>query len=409
MVHLFQQAGYSVGIAHANFRLRGDESDGDEQFVKAFCQEQKLPFYSRRFETSAYADAHHLSIQMAARELRYDWFDELLTQEKYDKLATAHQFNDTLETILLNWIKGSSVEGLSGIPVKNNQIIRPLLFATRDEIDAYAADHHIPCREDSSNLTTHYQRNYLRHQVIPLLKTINPSLEQTVQQGLRKMTGELELLHTAFQDWKQKFVTQGQEKITIPKTALINPQQGAVLLYKLLQHLGFNFEVCANAMENLHKQSGKKFIGAAHELIIDRDLVMIVPRVDLWREVIIEPDQWKAFLGSWNMEIKAGGPEAVRVTDEYEVSLDSTRLTFPLRWRPWREGDRFYPLGMEHRKKVSDLLIDRKVPVADKLRVTVLESGGEIVWVVGHRIDNRYKITPETKRVLTFTVTPYFA
>jgi tRNA(Ile)-lysidine synthase len=348
---------------------------------------------------------------MAARELRYDWFTELLDEEKHRKLATAHHLNDTIETILLHWIKGSSTEGFMGIPVKNEKIIRPLLFATREEIDAYAAAHQLQWREDSSNLSADYQRNFLRHKVVPLLKELNPSLEHTVLRSLRRIAGELAMLEVSFNEWKQKYVVHEQDKITIPKAAF-NPEQGAVLLFRLIQHLGFNFEVCENVMENLSKQPGKKFIGAVHELTIDRDHIIVTPMVDLWKEVIIKAGQHQASLGSWTLtireEVGGGSSHPGSANSEYAVKLDADKVTFPLQWRQWREGDRFYPLGMNHRKKVSDLLIDQKVSVADKSRVTVLESGGEIIWVVGHRIDNRYKIAPDTRRVMVFSVTPYF-
>jgi tRNA(Ile)-lysidine synthase len=409
MLHLFKQAWYSIGVAHCNFQLRGDESDGDERLVQAYCQQYNIPFFLKRFEIQSYADEQKLSVQMAARELRYAWFEEVMDQEQYTKLATAHHLNDSIETVLLNWIKGSSAYGLTGIPVKNEAIIRPLLFATRDEIDTYAAAHRLQWREDSSNLTIDYQRNFIRHKVVPLMKELNPSLEHTVQRTFRKTAGELALLEASVVEWRRKYVVREPHKITIPKIAFVNAIQGAVLLFRMVQHLGFSYEVCENVMENLHKQSGKKFIGTAHELSIDRDHIIVTPTVDHWKNVTIEAGQRQAFLGSWTLLIEEEGVgKPLPANNEYMVMLDADKVTFPLQWRQWREGDRFYPLGMNHRKNVSDLLIDRKVPVADKSRVTVLESGGEIIWVVGHRIDNRYKLAPDTRRIIVFSVTPYF-
>lgn len=406
LFNLFKRAEISFGVSHCNFQLRDKESDGDEQFVKELCERNSLPFFSIRFETKEYAQANGVSIQMAARELRYAWFEELLEKEKYNALATAHHLNDSVETVLMNWIHGQSVDGFTGIPVKNGKIIRPLLFATREAIENYALENQLLWREDSSNITTDYQRNFIRHEIIPKLKEINPSLEATVSRGMSKLAGEISLLDTAFDDWKKGFVKQSQEKSIIDKSAFGNPITGASLLWRLTRHLGFDYDVCVSVMEALDGQPGKKFIGPAHTLVVDRDHLILFAKVDFWKETLIQRDLQKVFLGSWSLELSES---SVRKSDvQQEAVLDADKIKFPLCWRQWRPGDVFYPLGMNHRKKVSDLLIDEKVSVADKAIVTVLESEGEIIWVVGHRIDNRFKITEETQRALSFRVSPYF-
>ncbi|MBX2945957.1 MAG: tRNA lysidine(34) synthetase TilS [Cyclobacteriaceae bacterium] len=407
MVQLFRETGIPIGVAHANFRLRGNESDGDEQFVRSYCEQHALPFFSRRFDTAVYAQQNGLSIQMAARELRYAWFEELLESANYDLVATAHHLNDSFETILLNWVNGSSLNGLCGIPVKNGKIIRPLLFATRSDIEKYAKEKMIAWREDSSNSTSDYQRNFIRHNIMPLLHELNPSLEQTLQRGLDKLAGEKDLQDWAFEKWAKGYAEHFDDKIIIKKEAFDQfPSGGASILFRLINHLGFNYDVCVSAINALHGQAGKRFIGAAHDLVIDRDALILFPKADIWKEVTIQKGQPKALLGSWAMEVLEEGQ--LVMDTKWQAFFDADKIKFPLVWRLWKPGDVFYPLGMDHRKKVSDLLIDEKVSLADKSRVTVLESGGQVIWVVGHRIDNRFKITSDTRQTMQFTVSPYF-
>ncbi|MBX2962542.1 MAG: tRNA lysidine(34) synthetase TilS [Cyclobacteriaceae bacterium] len=409
MTHLFREVGYSIGVAHGNFQLRGREADEDEHFVKHYCEQHKLLFFSKRFETKAYADQNGLSIQMAARELRYEWFDELLDSENYDHLATAHHLNDSIETILLNWINGSALDGFAGIPVKNRRIVRPMLFATRSDIEQYAREQGIAWREDSSNSTTDYQRNFIRHNITPLLRELNPSFENTLQRGLEKLAGEREFMEQSFERWKANYVVHFSDKIIIQKAAFDGLAHGGIMLYRLINHLGFNFDVCVSVINGLYHQSGKKFIGVVHEMVIDREALILYPKVELWNPVQIQAGQREALIGSWTMEIEYAEGVNFKQNGHSVASVDAEKIKFPLTWRTWKAGDEFYPLGMDHRKKISDLLIDSKVSMADKSRVTVLESGGEIVWVVGHRIDNRFKITHETHKIIQLTVTSYFA
>lgn len=407
MLHLFIEAGFQVGVAHCNFQLRGKESDGDENFVHHACQELKIPVVVKRFDTDAYAWENKLSTQMAARELRYAWFDFMLEENHYNLLATGHHFDDTIETVLLNWTKGSSLEGLTGIPVKNKRVIRPLLFATRAQVEMYAAEKGIQWREDQSNLTDDYQRNFIRHQIVPKLKEINPSLEITLHDGLEKIQGDLELIHFQTEQWKKQFLSVEGEKVTIAKKGFDSFQQGAHLLWRCIREYGFNFEQTREVISGLHRQSGKQFLTPTHKLIIDREKIILTPHVDFWNDTVIKDGQSQASLGSWDMDIEKIS-DLSKSNDVFEAKLDADKIVFPLTWRKWRAGDVFYPLGMEHRKKVSDFLINNKVPVSDKDVVTVLESNGEIVWVVGYRIDNRFKITPLTTSAILFSLQPYF-
>lgn len=407
MLHLFKEAGFSVGVAHCNFKLRGKESDADEAFVQEISKKLNVPFFAEHFDTEAFAWENDLSTQMAARELRYGWFDSLLEESHFDFLATGHHFDDTIETILLNWIKGSSLEGLTGIPVKNKKIIRPLLFATRAQVEKYAIEKGIQWREDQSNLTDDYQRNFIRHQVIPKLKELNPSLEATLHTGLEKIQSDLELIHHHAEQWKKQYVLHEGETTTIAKKGFDSLRHGVHLLWRSIKEYGFNFEQAREIIHNLHGQSGKRFLSASFQLIIDRENLIVTPHEKFWDDITIGEGQENAILGSWDMDIeKRHSSELPK--DRFVAVLDSDKLKFPLRWRKWKAGDFFYPLGMEHKRKLSDFLVDNKVSLADKNVVTVLESGGDIAWIVGYRIDNRFKITPETRSILSFTIRPYF-
>jgi tRNA(Ile)-lysidine synthase len=401
MVHLFQEAGYNIGVAHCNFQLRGEESVGDELLVQTECKARGIPFFVRRFDTETYAWEQGLSIQMAARNLRYAWFEELLRDHSFKFIATGHHFDDSMETILLNLTKGTSVDGLAGIPVKNNNIIRPLLFATRAQVEKFAREKQVNWREDESNLTDDYQRNFVRHQIIPKLKELNPSLEHTWQYGLEKIQGDVDLLHHAFENWKTTFISQTNDRITIDKKGLKLFSASASVLWRYIKNYAFNFEQAREIIHALNGQSGKRFLSSTHLLVVDRDVLIITPHPQEWNAVQIENDHREVPLGPWKLFFSNNRTIS---SSRMEASLDADELKFPLTWRKWKTGDSFQPLGMKHRKKLSDFLVDNKLSLADKNITTVLESDGEIVYVVGWRIDDRFKIKETTKRVLNIRV-----
>ena len=401
LLHLLKQLETEVAVAHCNFQLRGDDSDQDEAFVRAYCESKDIPFFCQRFETNNYATENKLSIQMAARELRYAWFGELMEVNGFIKLATAHHFNDSIETMLLNWVRGAGIEALRGISPSRGNIIRPLLCATRDEINDYAADHTITWREDISNQTDDYQRNFIRHQVIPPLKRINVSLENTLRESVHKTEDEWAFYQKSVDDWHKRFVIRDGEILKISKEGFLHPAHGASLLWQTIKSKGFSYEQCVEALHIKDKQSGKYFLSSSYKLVVDRDSFMVTRQENDWHEVFIQRDQSQVALGPMKLEIRESDPIPPS-QNQNEAMLDADKLVFPLRWRKWLPGDQFFPLGMDHHKKISDFLIDRRISVGEKDRVTVLESAGEIVWVAGHRIDNRYKLTSVTKRALTF-------
>ncbi len=405
MAHLFQTCGYTFGVAHVNFQLRGVESDGDEQFVKDWCEHRQISFYSVRFETNNYATENKLSIQMAARALRYRWFDEVLTKGNFHFIATAHQLNDSLESVLINLARGSGMEGMAGIAPKAGNRIRPLLFATRSDIERYAAENEIAWREDSSNLTDDYQRNFIRHHIMPQLQKLNPSLEETFRETSSKIQGDLAIFKNVLAEWIKRHVHQDGEITRINKHGLL-PGVGTAFLWHYIRQFGFSYSQSEDILRSLSGQPGKQFISTTHKLVVDRDFLVLNPVNQIDGEVVIESTQESAVLGSHKMLIKPVN-ELAPSTDPQMAIVDFDKVTFPLVWRRWKAGDLFYPLGMTHRKKISDFLIDAKISRGEKDFVTILESAGEIVWVVGHRIDNRFRLTPESKKGLSFFIQPY--
>lgn len=405
MLHLYHTAGFEIGVAHCNFQLRGKASDDDAALVKATCDALQIPFYIEKFDTNSYAIENGLSIQMAARELRYRWFEAVVRRHHYEFLATAHHLNDSIETVLLSWINGGSLESFSGIPVKNNYIIRPLLFASREALTQYALASNVVWREDQSNFSDDYERNYIRHHVIPHLKELNPSLEQTILRSFEKTRGEIFLTSKGFDDWKSQFVKGTSQRMQIDKKAFDQMIHAPSLLWRLLRALNFNFDTCRDIAEGLDGQSGKKFLSPTHQLVVDREELIVTVLSQLPDETIIAEGQRSAMFGNRRMDIEELSASQMS-SSPYVATLDASQVRFPVRWRRWRAGDVFYPLGMNHRKKISDFLIDNKVPVSDKENATVLESAGEIIWVAGYRIDNRFKVTESTSRVITFSLHP---
>lgn len=403
MLHLFIQCDRKVAVAHANFQLRDHESDEDEKFVEQWCQTYQLPFFNKRFNTNNYATERKISIQMAARELRYDWFQDLL-KDQFKFVATAHHLNDSLETAILNLSRGIGLEGLAGIVPRSGPRIRPLLFATRADIENYAAIHQIAWREDLSNMTDAYQRNFIRHQIIPRLKMINPSLEDTFRLSSQRMREEVRILKEEFETWSHANVLAEGRFIKIRKAALL-PSHSAARLDQLLRPYGFNNSQCQDIMAGVQGPVGKYVMSGSHKVTIDREFLILTQLEKEWCETTIFSMDQVTSLGPWAMTIIwEGQPEDH--TNPNQVWVDSSRLQFPLCWRKWRSGDSFVPLGMNNRKKISDFLIDKKISGGEKDAVTVLESAGEIVWVVGLRLDNRFKLTESTTQTVAFSVSP---
>lgn len=406
LLELLVKSGCSVGIAHVNFQLRGEESDQDEVFVIELASAYKVPVYVKRFETKNYAMTNGISIQMAARELRYDWFDELLNSEKYDCLATAHHLNDNLETVLINFTRGTGLTGLSGMQTENGKIIRPLLDFSRKQIEDFARSNQLIWREDSSNITDDYGRNFIRHQVIPKLKELNPSLEETFARNRERLSAAKELMDLGIHQIQQQYSFNENGQVKILKSLFEQFQQPAIL-WELIKEFGFKLEECEKIVEASKGHSGKRFLSPEYQLVVDREALIITSHPVQWNPIRIEEDQGQALFGCWELNLSTEKGWKID-RDPFMALIDKDKLSYPLVWRLWKEGDYFFPLGMDNKKKVSDFLIDSKVSVSDKDHVTVLESAGAIIWVAGFRIDNRFKITEKTKSALVLRLKPFF-
>jgi tRNA(Ile)-lysidine synthase len=341
-----------------------------------------------------------VSVQMAARELRYQWFEEIREKEQYDFIATAHNRNDNLETILLNLVKGTDIHGLTGIKVKFEKIIRPLLFATREEILNYAKEYSLKWREDSSNLSTKYQRNFFRHEVIPLLKKVNPSIHESLENSLEKLKAAENIFNEKVLELKTRIVAIKNEGIFIDKKSLLSEKEYPVLFFELVREYGFGYQDCLNLLQST--QTGKKILSKNHEAVNDREFIIITPlSISHDQEYLIEKDIEKICYENFVLEFQHPSKGFKPGSDSEMAFLDQDKLKFPLKIRTWQEGDYFIPFGMKGKKKISDFLIDLKIPLNLKQRVKVLVSGEMIAWVIGYRIDERFRIHDKTEKILS--------
>lgn len=404
MFHLFRQAGFAIGVAHCNFQLRGRDSDDDEQLVSSACGKQ-IPFYAKRFDTTKYAEERKISIQMAARELRYQFFRELIKDHQYQYVATAHHLNDSLETVLLNLTKGTGIEGVAGIPLKNNSIIRPMLFATRDMLHDYALANNIAWREDSSNLSADYQRNFIRQQIVPKLKEINPGLEETFRRTQERLAGTRDFTDFSITQFRKAAVVVDNGMMKINRVQLSNTKAAAVVLWELVKELNFNYDQCVEITQE--HQSGKTFFSSTHDLVIDRQDYLIQKKRDSsFIPVTIEKEITSIQSISGKISLHKVARENFQLSHNSKIAqLDADKIAYPLTFRAWKAGDTFIPLGMSHHKKISDFLIDMKLSLPEKEKVTVLECNGTIVWVTGLRIHDHFKVTDRTKHILVVSLT----
>ncbi len=402
MLELFSRSGYNGVIAHCNFKLREEESDIDEEFVKNLAEKYDLPFITTSFNTREYAKNNGISIQMAARDLRYDWFEESRVQTHCSLIATAHNRNDLTETFLINLVRGSGIRGLTGIKEKSGTLIRPMLFALREEIDNYAIQSLLEWREDSSNSSLKYSRNKIRHQLVPAFREINPRFDDVMIENMQRLRSVEEVFIEQLEEKKKQLLIREQNFIRVPINALLNNNSPDIWLYEILSDFNFSSSVIRDISRNLKGQSGKVFYSGTHRLIKDRnDLIIEIIKEHQHRRYYIEDplDKMEDPL-NLDMEIEEIKPGFIIPKWADTAWLDLDKLMFPLIVRKWEKGDYFQPLGMENMKKVSDFFIDNKLSISEKESTWILTSGKNIVWIIGLRIDERFKITSDTKRAL---------
>ena len=407
MTCLFFDAKIPFGIAHCNFLLRGKESDTDESFVMGLAKKLKVPCYIKQFFTTDYADKHGLSIQMAARELRYDWFEQLLEKEGFDHLATAHHKDDQIETFFINMLRSTGIAGFHGILPKQGKIIRPMLFTSREEIEGFVKKNDIRYCEDRSNQEIKYLRNKIRHELIPILAEINPGFSNILTENIYRIREAEKIFRDTIDKVRNTLVRKEKGRIFISITKIKKLSPITSYLFEFLSPFGFNYSVAENVSEALDEEAGKQFYSPTHRLIKDRNDLIIVPLPSVKKGEVEKTEfhipenttrlrtplklTFKKLMKDHNFQIDVSLLVA---------NLDLNKITFPLTLRKWQYGDVFHPFGRDHRKKLSDFFTDHKFPIDVKENTWLLCSGGKIVWVVGHRIDNHFRITPKTKQVL---------
>jgi tRNA(Ile)-lysidine synthase len=406
MLDLFSRSGFEGEIAHCNFGLRGAESDEDERFVIEIATRYDSPVHVKSFQTEEYASNNNISIQMAARDLRYEWFEDIRRQTDCDFIATAHNKNDHAETFFINLLRGTGIRGLTGIPVVSGNIIRPLLWAEREEILNYSEQKHILFREDSSNAGLKYSRNKIRHILFPELEKIRPGILTVMDENISRLKATLEIYESVLEDKRRELLQRDKDFIRISINSIQKLKPADAWLYELLNDFEFSFPVVKDIVRNLNADSGRQFFSSSYRLIKDRDYLILEPlRENIVRKFYIE-----------NIEREINDPLALKFTlieetDRFQIPpypdvacFDYDKLDFPLIIRKWESGDYFRPLGMENMKKVSDFFIDIKLSIPEKEKAWILTDGTNIIWIMGYRIDDRFKIDDSTERILKIEI-----
>ncbi len=402
MFNLFLETDYPFAAAHCNFNLRGEESDQDQYFVAQECIKNNIHLHFKKFDTVNYSQERGISLQMAARELRYTWFNQLISENGYLSVAIAHNKNDLAETMLINIIRGTGIRGLTGIKEKRGNIIRPLLFAERIDITRHAIKHKVTFREDSSNIDIKYKRNRIRHRIIPEFEKISDSFVKNLYSTACRLKDVEIVFNEAVKNKFNELCTETDNEFRLNIKSLLSLNPLPSYLYEFLKNWNFPREMIPDIIISLKGPSGKQFYSSTHKLVKDRESLIIRP---LQHEAVsryyIEEETTELHeplkLKISKMEMFSG----FRIPADPEIAcLDLNVLHFPLLLRKWQKGDYFQPLGMNGLKKLSDFFIDNKFSLIEKEKIWLLTSGNKIVWITGHRIDDRFKITERTKDIL---------
>lgn len=382
LAELLRREGYDIALAHCNFNLRGKESDGDEQFVREYAERVEVKLFVKQFDTLDFVENNKVSVEMAARELRYAWFDELV-HSSFDKLALAHHADDQIETFFINLMRGSGIKGLKAMQPRNGMYIRPLLWASREEIKKFAIENGIQWREDSTNNDTVYLRNKIRHELMPVFDGIKPEAREKILESVNHLASENQLYRELLQEKISQIETVDGVLHSIPKL------QSKQLLFEYIRHFGFSYSQCESIFAALDGKSGKEFYSDGYQLVIEKETIDVFP-----------------------VNLKINNPilsfERIERTQNFKLQtsnlrvaqLDYDKLKQPLKTRSWQQGDRFHPLGMRGTKLVSDFFNDNGFTAFQKKTTSILvDSDNQIVWIVGHRIDDKFKITKKTNTI----------
>jgi tRNA(Ile)-lysidine synthase len=421
LCELCKQAGFDFVIAHCNFQLRGAESERDENFVKELGKKYTVEVLVKKFDTEKYAEENKLSIQVAARNLRYKWFDEILKSSTANRqlptahcplpianwLLTAHHANDNVETLLMNFFKGTGINGLKAILPKHNNIIRPLLFAKKEELIAFATANKLAFVEDSSNASDKYTRNYFRNELIPGLQKVFPQVEENLLNNVQRFR-EIEMLYQqSINLHKKKLLEQKGNEMHIPVLKLLKAEPLNTIVYEIIKDFGFKAHQTEDVTALLKSESGKYIQSASHRIIKNRNWLIITSNQTMEAaNILIEHEGSIEFAGGSLQLKKILNIQSSILNDRLVAQLNADEIKFPLLLRKWKKGDYFYPLGMQKKKKLSRFFIDQKLSLTQKEKTWVIEIDKKISWVVGLRIDDRFKITDKTKNILQITLVP---
>lgn len=392
LIGVFRQLGLCFEVAHCNFKLRGEESDGDELFVKETISQLGSKGHFAQFNTAKIAEKNKTSIQEEARRLRYNWFQELLKENDFDFIVTGHHQDDLIETFFINTVRGSGVKGLRSIPVQNGNVIRPLLTSTKEEVEAYLSVNNICFRHDSSNDSLKYSRNYLRHKIIPGLESVHPNAKKGIIRTINNLANTEQYLIQKLEEDKSRIIDKDGEVVNIK----IGKSTPVFLLYNIVSEYGFNSTQLDNLLDV--ERRGAVFYSSSFVMLKEENSIVISPINNKEEEVFVFKN-----VGTFNTPFNISFFEENLKDLEFKKNIayfDADKIKFPFILRKWNNGDRFVPFGMKGGKKISDYFIDLKLNKIEKEQVWVLESNNKICWVVGKRTDERFKVTKSTTKII---------
>ena len=402
LIDLLNKIDCHFSVAHCNFCLRGPESDSDEQFVSLITQSKNIELFTKRFNTEIYAKNHNISIQMAARQLRYEWFGQLKKEHDFNYIATAHHYDDSVETVILNIIRGTGIAGLHGIQPNKDGLIRPLINFHKKNILQYAAEHDIDYREDSSNINDKYLRNKIRNKIIPLMEEINPSVITSIGEMVVKINSIEKIYREAIEQKKEKLLSFDDNQYIIDIPSLLSETMPQQILYEIMLDFGF-LDVDA-VFKSLSSESGKEFFSSDFYMVKDRNS-LIISKPILTKEMVIE-SEFSQLEDSLGIALSTKCVKDINIDNSSKkvMYIDYEKLHFPLTIRPWKNGDKFIPLGMNGFKKISDYFIDQKFSLIKKKQTYLMISNNDIVCIIGERLDDRFKLVQNSKKVYIVTI-----
>jgi tRNA(Ile)-lysidine synthase len=406
LCELCKQASFDFAIAHCNFQLRGEDSNRDEKFVQQLAVKYGVPFYIKHFDTNTISKQEKKSIEETARDLRYTWFEELRIAHHLNYILTAHHADDNIETVAMQFFRGTGIKGLRGILPKQNHIIRPLLFAKRAQLETFLANNNLTHITDHTNFENDYTRNHFRNNILPLIEKSYPGAKENILKNIARFAGVAELYGQSIAQQKKRLLEHKGNEIHIPVLKLLKTTPLETIVYEIIKDYGFTAHQTTDVINLLQSETGKYIQSSTHKIIKNRNWIIISPNQSAEAQhILIEENDTSIKFADKVIELQKLKNENYKIqnnTSIAQISLDA--IQFPLLLRKWKQGDYFYPLGMQKKKKLSRFFIDQKLSLSDKQNTWIIEMDKKIVWIVGQRIDDRFKITPSTQKVLLITI-----